>query len=638
MAAPIGENNEAFTWFIRLAIVTLVVAIMRFAQDVLIPIAFAALLAFLLSPLVVRLGRWGLPKPAAIIVTVSFAFAVLGGIGWVVSVQAIGVVRQLPDHEATLRQKIAGLKQPHSPAFLSRIADMFGNLQRDLRAKPERAEPPPRPDDEPKPVPVQVKAAEVSALQLARDVAMPILRPLGVAGMVVVFVVFMLFQREDLRDRVIKFVSAGQLNVATQALDDAATRVSRYLGMQLVVNATYGIPVGIGLYFIGIPNALLWGILATLLRFIPFLGPWIAASFPILLAVVVDPGWTKVMYVLGLFIVMELISNNVIEVVLYGASTGISNLALLVAAVFWTWLWGPAGLVLSTPLTVLLLVLGKYVPGLNFLRMLLGSDPVLEPPAQLYQRMLSMESDDMLDVAQKHLETKPLEAFYDEVFIPALLLAEEDRHRGALTEMRQRFIFEASRELIDELAREDEAADRELAPDSDPNTAPPAAAAAPQPLPAPPAILVVPARDEADEVVGLMLSHLLRRRGAACAVQPAGSGLRETLEVIERQRVKLVIISGLPPSTVSAARQVYRRLRAGFATLPIAVAIWRHRTSAVELQARLHTSRNDPLLGSLAEAVAAVEAAGIGLEPPRPRETDDASAAEPPAASPAPAS
>lgn len=593
----IGSNNESLTWFLRLATVTLVIAVLHFGEDVLLPIAFAGLLAFLLSPLVVRLGRWGLPKTASIIATVTFAFAVIGAVGWVVTSQAIGLMRELPKYEENLHRKITALKQPHAPPFVSRAADMVDNLQRDLNTPdPQRPSPP---STEPKPLPVEVKATQVSPWQVVREYATPVLRPFGIAGIVIVFVVAMLFQREDLRDRVIKLLSAGQLNVATQALDDAASRVSRYLGMQLVVNATYGIPVGIGLFFIGIPNASLWGLLATLLRFIPFLGPWIAAAFPVSLAIVVDPGWMKLVYVLALFITMELISNNIVEVVLYGATTGISNLALLVAAVFWTWLWGPAGLVLSTPLTVCLLVLGKYVPGLNFLRMLLGSDPVLEPPAQFYQRMLSMESEDMLDLATKYIAEHSLAEFYDDVFLPALLLSEEDRHRGTLPELRQQFIFQASRELIDELERQDQNATKKEA-GGDPDAVEAAV------HPTSPEVLGVVARDEADEIVALMLCHLLRRRGIIAAVQTRTAPFQDTINAIRGHHVRAVFISALPPSTVGAARHACRLLRESFSRLPIVLGVWRYPTSLNELHDRLRVVRPEEIAGTLAEAEAGI--------------------------------
>ena len=606
------ESSDRFTWFLWLATFALVVAILRFAEDVLMPVAFAVLLAFLLTPLVVRLMRWGVPRTLSIILTVTVAFVAIGGIGWIVTAQAIGLVRELPNYEENIRQKIVALKTPNTPTMMTRMSGMVENLRREIKsAAPDKSVTPPSPN-EVKPVPVEVKPAEPTPWELARDIVTPVLRPLGIAGIVLVFVVAMLFQREDLRDRFIKVVSAGQLNVATQAVDDAASRVSRYLGMQLVVNALYGVPIGVGLFFIGIPNALLWGLLATLLRFIPFVGPWIAAAFPVALSIAVDPGWTKLAYTLGLFIVMEVISNNFIEVVLYGASTGISNLALLVAAVFWTWLWGPAGLVLSTPLTVCLLVLGNYVPGMNILSMLLGSEPVLEPPAQLYQRMLSMESEDMLDLAVKHIEEHSLQDFYEEVFVPALLLSEQDRHSGSLTEVRQRFIFQSSRELIDEIERQDEMARLEaLGADAKVHTEPAT-------MPAVPVVLGMPARDEADEIVACMLAHLLRRRGITAAVTPLSAPLEEAFKAAHQSEVRTTFISALPPSAVGAARQMCRRLKSRSPGTPVLIGVWRHRASIEELEKRLHASQPDEVVSTLADAVEQIEAMVTGARAPAP--------------------
>lgn len=607
------DHSDRFTWFLRLATFVLVVAILRVAEDVLLPVAFAVLLAFLLSPLVVRLTRWGLPRALAIIVTVSVSFAAIGGVGWIVTAQVISLVRELPNYEENIRQKIVALKTPSGPTVMTRMSGMVENLRREIKSvapdEPVTAAAP----GETKPVPVEVKPTEPTPWELARDIVTPILKPLGIAGIVLVFVVAMLFQREDLRDRFIKLVSAGKLNIATQAVDDAADRVSRYLGMQLIVNALYGVPVAIGLFLIGIPNALLWGLLATLLRFIPFVGPWIAAAFPIALSLAVDPGWTMLFYTLGLFIVMELISNNLIEVVLYGASTGISNLALLVAAVFWTWLWGPAGLVLSTPITVCLLVLGTYVPGMSFLSMLLGSEPVLEPPAQFYQRMLSMESEDMLDLAVKHIEEHSLEDFYENIFVPALLLSEEDRHSGSLTEERQRFIFQASRELIDELERRDDLARAE---EPGAPSAEHAASTAPA-RPGLPVVLGIPARDEADEIVAHVLCHLLRRRNVAAATAPLATPLEAVFQSADRTEVRATFISALPPSAVGAARQMCRRLKVRSPGTPVLVGVWQHRATPDEIESRLHGSGPDEIVTTLAEAVRNIEALlGISSAPP----------------------
>ncbi len=595
---PITDNPAPAPWFPRLAAFALVVAMLRLAEAVLLPIAFALLLAFLLSPLVVRLARWGVPRALAIVLSVSLAFAAIGGLGWLVAAQAAGLMRELPNYEGNIRAKVVALKTPFAPTLTYRMSEMVASLRREFKAPAPAGPAPAAPaSGEAKPVPVEVKPSESTPWEIARDLISPLVRPLGTAGVVVVFVIAILFQREDLRERFIRLVSQGHLHAATQAVDDAAARVSRYLAMQLVVNAIYGVSIGAGLFFIGIPNAPLWGLLATLLRFIPFAGPWIAAAFPLALSLAVEPGWTLFAWTLGLFITMELISNNLIEVVLYGTSTGISNLALLVAVVFWTWLWGAAGLVLATPLTVCVLVMGNHVPGMRFLGTLLGSAPALEPPAQLYERMFAMESEEISDLAAKHIAAHSLEEFYEDVLVPALLLAEEDRHRGALSETRERFIFQACRDLIDEL--EHETAERR--------------SAGPVAMPAIPAIIGLPARDEADEIVAALLCHLLRRHGIHAAVTPLAAPVDEAIKALERPEVRATFISALPPAAVNAARQMCSRVKQRLPGTPVLVGVWQHRSAAAELGRRLQASRPDGTATTLRAAVTQLEALARGI-------------------------
>ncbi|HEY0945577.1 MAG TPA: AI-2E family transporter, partial [Opitutaceae bacterium] len=500
-----------------------------------------------------------------------------------------------PDYESTIRDKVQALKTPHMPPVLTRAAQMVEKLRADIVAPPPKKVEPEAPAPEVKPQPVEVHAPQPTPVQLAREIIGPILGPLATGGIVIVVVVAMLFQREDLRDRLIRLCSAGRLNVAIQVLDDAARRVSRYLLMQLVVNASYGIPVGLGLYLIGIPNALLWGLLATLLRFIPFLGPWIAALFPIALAVAVDPGWTKLAYTLALFVLMEVVSNNIIEVWLYGSGTGISSVALLVAAVFWTWLWGPAGLFLSTPLTVCLLVLGRHVPGLKFLGVLLGSEPVLPPDAQFYQRMLSMDPEGMLDLASKFISERSAAAFYDEIFIPALTMAEADRHAGTLAERRQKFIFETSRELIEELERQG-SADEETPPDAAGMTSGEQR----------PALVIIPASDDADELAALMLRHLLRERRIQATVTMITTPPDDTRALVAGDRAELVVVSAVPPAAAIGARRACRRLRRYGTRAPVIVGIWSRETTAAESQIRLQLT-TETVVTQLADAALRIE-------------------------------
>ena len=608
MPMQLAAHRERSSWFTRLGTFVLVVAVLRLGQGVLLPVAFAALLTFLLSPLVVRLGRWGVPKAGAILLAVSLTFGVIGGIGWIVATQAISLVSELPNYEQNLHHKIEVLKRPDGAGVLSRLVVMLDQLDRDLEEQG-----PPKPAisaarTEPAPVPVEVRAARQSPLDVIRQYGAPLVRPLGVVVIVVAFVVAMLFQREDLRERFIKVVSAGELVVATEAIDDASRRVSRYLGMQLVVNAAYGLPIGLGLHLIGIPHALLWGLLATLLRFIPFLGPWIAAFFPLTLAIAVDPGWGKFLGALGLILGVELITNNVVEVILYRASTGISNLALLVAAVFWTWLWGPAGLALSTPLTACLLVLGKYVPGLKFLNMLLGSEPVLEPPAQLYRRMLAMNADEMLELATGFVEQRSLAGFYDEVFVPALIMSEEDRQNGLLTEVRQKFIFESSRDLIEELERRGPNGG-ETRGEADGTHR----------------VLVLPAQDDADEIAALMLWHLLQERGIAAATVPATASPAEWLAAIARDRIALVIISAVPPTAMITARRLCRRLKKQYPHVRVVIGIWSRTAKTGEPKPQPGQPAPDAVVTRMVDALPFAETEADGtLLIPAPTPADEA--------------
>lgn len=594
----LNSPAPASNGFTKLASFVIVAGVLYFAQEVFIPIALATLLSFLLAPLVLRLTRLGLGKIPSILIVVTLTFTAIGVIGWLVMAQVIHLADQLPEYRQNLRSKVESLKKPHGQGVFSRATGMMTELQKEIASLT------PTSDDGgtnavgravERPIPVEVRAPKPTPIQVIANIIGPVLKPLGTAAAVVFFVVLMLFQREDLRERFLKLVSGGELNVATEAVDDATQRVSRYLLMQLVVNATYGIPIGIGLYFIGVPNAFLWGLLATLLRFIPFVGPWIAAAFPMALAIAVDPGWTKPVLTAGLFLIIELISNNVIEPWLYGASTGISNIALLVAAIFWTWLWGTIGLLLSTPLTVCLLVLGKYVPGLSFLSVLLGSDPVLEPEARFYQRMLAMDEDELTRLSTKYVQEKSLTEFYDKVVIPALSFAEQDRHKGSLAEVRQAFIVQNTREIIDALGEREAKAELNSATASakgDFSSSP---------------VLCVPARDESDELAGLMLAQLLDRAGLPARAMPAKTLAGEWFKEIRNEGITTVCISGIPPFAVNAARQTCKRLKHEFPNLKIIIGIWDPAAHPTEVAGRLASSCSDAVVTRLADAVTRVE-------------------------------
>ncbi|RVB36732.1 AI-2E family transporter, partial [Mesorhizobium sp. M7A.F.Ca.CA.004.05.1.1] len=459
------------------AIVTTVAAL-YFGREVFLPIAIALLLTFALAPLVSALKKIGIPRIAAVIASVLGAFAALGLFSFIVATQVSELAQNIPVYQTNILTKIRSLKETGVGggilARLSQVVERVGQeIDRQDATLPAAA--PEKPAREP--VPVEIVARE-RPLQVLQNIVGPLISPLGSAGLIIVVVIFMLLEREDLRDRFIRLVGYGDLHRTTEALQDAAKRVGRYLLMQLVVNIVYAVPIAIGLWALGIPNALLWGLLALALRFVPYIGPIIGMLLPLFLALAVAPGWSLVLWTAALFVVMELITGNIIEPWLYGSRTGLSPLAIIVAAIFWTWLWGPLGLILSTPLTVCLVVLGRHVPQFEFLDVLFGNEPVLEPHARLYQRLLAGDPEEATDHAEEMLEEKYLVEFYDKVAIPALLLGEQDRVRGVMGDLQRRQVAASALVLVANLddSAQEEAGEEEAPPeaaeasdDGDPN-------------------------------------------------------------------------------------------------------------------------------------------------------------------------
>ncbi|MBV9342426.1 MAG: AI-2E family transporter [Acidobacteria bacterium] len=431
------------------------------------------------------------------------------------------------------------------------------------------------------PIPVEVHEPEPTPFQLLKKAAGSALRPIGTAFIVLVFVVFLLVGREDLRDRILRLVGSRRLYVTTQALDDAARRVSRYLSMQLAVNATFGSLVGLGLFLIGIPHALVWAVLATLLRFIPYAGAWIAAAGPMLLAVAVAPGWSKFAWTLALYLVLELLAANVAEPLLYGSSTGISAVAILVAAVFWTWLWGPVGLLLSTPLTVCLVVIGRYVPHLEFLGILFGDEPALSSAQRFYQRMIAMDAEDAAELTDELLKDKSLADVYDTVIIPALSLAEEGRHAGFLDAAIEEYLLDNTRELVEEVG-------------SRPSTQPALSDTIAR-------LICLPAKDTADEIAGEMLIQLLPQTVAA-ELLPCGISSRDLIHRIASQKPDVVCISGVPPQTTRQVALWCKHLRKQFPDLTIVAAVW-STADLASIRSRIPVSDANHVVCTLRQAV-----------------------------------
>ena len=554
-----------------------VVAVLHFAEDVLVPVGIALLLAFLLAPTVARVERWGLNRPIAVALTSLVAFSLLGVLLYVVVQQFIGLVEQLPSYRENLLTKIHSL--PGSGGGLDRGVATVKELTDELaKASPGKAM-------SPEIAKVQIVEPPPNVGQVVRGLFGPLIGPASTAAIVLVFVVFMLLQREDLRDRLIRLLGAREMHITVTALDDAAQRVSRYLSMQTLINSVQGALVGIGLYLIGVPEAMLWGALTAVLRFIPYLGPALAAAGPIVLSLAFFPGWTEPLLVVALILVLELISNNVVEPRLYGSSVGVSSFALIVAAVFWTWLWGTAGLFLATPLTVCLVVMGKYIPQLAFLNIALGDQPVLAASERFYQRLLANDPDEAQVLLDDALAKGSLLEACDSVLLPALRFIEQDHDRGAFDAARRGALLGQVGEMVDDL------------PDT-PAGAPPGAAPEVRL-----AVMCLSAADAADETAAHLLARVVAPVGVDIEVLGVLTLKGEMIELAARARPDVLFISAAPPGAVLPARYLCKKLRARFPETPIVVGLWGAEGDLTRASERLVSAGATKLVVDAATAV-----------------------------------
>jgi predicted PurR-regulated permease PerM len=618
-AMTVGPVAPPISPTAMVAVLVVVVGALYLGQDILIPLALAILLSFMLAPIVTRLRRWGLGRIPSVLLVVMLLFVALIALGAIVASQLVDLADNLPRYEWNLRTKIRDLRiAVPSGGVIERTSNMLRDLGQELQ---EAAKPPAKGEaagtgaDEPlKPVPVQV-VQPVSPLQTLRNMGGPLVEPIATAGLVLVFVIFMLLQREDLRDRILRLVGSRDVARATEAMNDAAKRISRYLLMQLVINILYGIPVGVGLHFIGVPNPILWGLLATILRFIPYVGPVIAALLPIALSFAVSPGWTLPLLTIALFVTLELFSNNVLEPWLYGTSTGLSPVAVLVAAVFWTTLWGPAGLLLSTPLTVCLVVIGRYVPQLGFFDVLLGDEPALAPEVKFYQRLLARDPDEASELAEEYLEEEPLDKLYDAVVMPALVLAEQDRLRGSLDRETVQGIAEDTIGIIDFLKEEEQ---EERAPEDEAAQEASRTGAPSEPI----SVLCIGARNGLDEAAAAMLAHLLLRSGIAATTVPRHDIAGRNLSRLERHGIVLICLSYVNPAAIQHAQRLTRRMRHHFGDqAKIMIGLWTAEPSPEARQQLLEGSGAEVIATSLRQAFRQIQEV---VAPDRPEATSSA--------------
>ena len=573
------------------AVGTLVIAALYFGQEVLIPITLAVMLSFVLSPVVNLLQRLRLWRAPAVIVTVLAALGVLGLVGTLIGSQAASLTANAPQYAQTIEAKVQGV-QGFAVARLASITKQFGSGGPTPNAAPTPASGTgldaqrSRASGARKPVPVQVVSDGASPFTIAKTVLAPILGPLETTIIVLIVAIFVLMQKEDLRDRFIRVFGSTDLHRTTRAMDDAGQRLSKYFLSQLAVNTSFGVVIGLGLWAIGIPSPAMWGIMAGLLRFVPYIGSFLAAVAPAALGAAVDPGWTMAMEVIALFVVVEPLTGYVVEPLLYGHSTGLSPASVIVSAIFWSWLWGPIGLIMSTPLTLCLVVMGRHVKSLEFFDVLLGDRPALTPVESFYQRILANNPDEALAQAELLLTDRSLTDYYDGVVLEGLKLAVEDQARGTIDQAGAIRMTRSMLSVIDDL--------RPSATPAEPGGSTVNA-------------ICVAGHGPFDDAVTAMLAQLLGQKSVEARRIPNAAVARETIATLDVTGVDVIAISYLEVTGSPAQlRYLVRRLRERAPAARIIVGLWPQGEAALNDAAIQRTLGADLYVGSLANAVAQI--------------------------------
>ena len=562
----------------------LVIFVLYWGQAVLVPLALALLLTFVLTPPVNWLERWVGRVPAVLLV-VTLVFAVLGLAGWGVARQMNLLVKDLPGYRANIRDKIADIRGAGKGGTVEQLQETLEGIKGDLGA-----------DTAPKGTTTQpvVVASENADWMSGFAWLGPLVGPLSTAGLVAALVMFMLLERRDLRDRLIGVIGHGQLVTTTKAFDEAGSRVSRQLLMQTIVNSIYGIVAFVGLYFLGVPYASLWAALGAALRFIPYVGPVLGAGAPLLVSLAALEGWTSPLMVLALFVVLELFTNLVLETVLYAGAAGVSQVALLVSVAFWTWLWGPLGLLMATPLTVCLVVLGKHVPGLSFVGTLMAETPALAPEYGYYQRLLARDPSEAADLIDRHIKTEPPETVYDSLMLPALNYAERDRLERRLRPDEETLVVDSTRELIADASEaiRQAAATEAVPPDEDGTVLGPRESLD---------VLGYAVNGPSDEAALSMLSHLLEDLPVTLEITDTRMQATELIALVRDRHFTVVCFADLPPSPSSKTRYFVKKLRAALPSVRIAVGRWAPPALADESSQPLLDAGADNVASQLSE-------------------------------------
>jgi predicted PurR-regulated permease PerM len=550
-----GDTLKIMKPWVTFAGCVLVVVVLYWAQAVLVPFAVAILLTFVLAPPVTWLQRW-IGRVPAVLAVVTLVFAVLGLAGWGLARQMDHLADDLPHYRANILAKIADVRGAGKGGSVEKLQETIDDIKTDLG----RSEVPKGTISRP----VVVTSAQATSFSGFVWLA-PIVGQLGTAGFVVTMVIFMLLERRDLRDRLIGLFGHGQLATTTKAFDEAGTRVSRQLMTQSLVNLVYGTAVGIGLYFFGVPYPLVWAALSAALRFIPYIGPVLGAGAPIVVSLAALHGWVGPLWVIGLFAVLELVTNLVLETVLCAGAAGVSQVALLAAVAFWTWLWGPLGLLMATPLTVCFVVLGKHVPGLEFVGTLMADTPALAPEHGYYQRLLAHDQAEAADLIEQCIKTATERSVYDALLLPALNYAERDRMEQRLSVEEETAVIDATRELLSDAAE----SVRRLNPEPPMPDHPPLTGSR-EPL----RVLGYAANGVADELALVMLAHVLDDLPIAVEITSTRMQASELVTHVHERKFSVVCIADLPPSAPTKTRYLVKRLRAALPDLRILVGRW----------------------------------------------------------------
>jgi predicted PurR-regulated permease PerM len=568
---------------VTLIFAALIVTGLFIGREILVPIALAILLSFVLSPFVTRLQHWHVPRVLSVLLVVLISFSIIFSLGGLMVSQAARLAEELPSYQQTLRDKIQKLRGVTAGSgTLERASKVLKDLDAELQNPGVTNQPGARSLTQPgdRPIPVEVRQPDPGALTTLAAILGPLVQPTTTTGIVLIFVIFVLLQRQDLRNRFIRLVGSHDIQRTTAALDDAGRRLSKLFLTQIAFNAVFGILIGVGLEIIGVPSAPLWGLIAMIMRFVPYIGAVLCAVFPIILAAAVGSGWEMVLWTVALFVVLELLAGQVLEPLVYGHTSGLSPVAIIVAASFWTWLWGPVGLVLATPLTICLVVIGRHVEQLEFLDVMLGDQPPLSPAQVVYQRMLAGDPMEASEQARTFLKEQTLEQYYDGIVLGGLRLAEADARLGRLDDERMDRIVATVTEVVDDLETHEDRANTDAAVKTESVLAkledvqtPSSRKEVAERFKAARSVLCIPGLNKLDEAAALILAQSLRRHGIGAAAETADALSIAKFFALDLSSVSLICICYVNSPSNAKVQYAVRRVSRKSKGVPVVIAL-----------------------------------------------------------------